>query len=32
MGKRIDVASDELTGKRAAEIVSAASGRQIDYV
>ena len=32
LGKRIDIASDELTGKRAAEIVSTASGRQIDYV
>jgi uncharacterized protein YbjT (DUF2867 family) len=32
MGKRIDIASDELTGKRAAEIVSRASGRRIDYV
>ena len=32
LGKRIDVASDELTGKRAAEILSAASGRQIEYV
>lgn len=31
-GKRIDIASDELTGKRAAEIISTASGRQIDYV
>ena len=31
-GKRIDIASDEITGKRAAEIVSNASGRQIDYV
>ena len=31
-GKRIDIASDELTGKRAAEIVATASGRQIDYV
>jgi uncharacterized protein YbjT (DUF2867 family) len=32
LGVRIDVASDELTGKRAAEIVSSASGRPIDYV
>ena len=32
LGKRIDIASDEFTGKRAAEIVSAASGRQISYV
>ena len=32
LGKRIDIASDELTGKRAAEIVSAASGRPIEYV
>ncbi len=32
LGKRIDIASDELTGKRAAEIVSSASGRQIDFV
>lgn len=31
-GKRIDIASDELSGKRVAEIVSTASGRQIDYV
>ena len=31
-GKRIDIASDELTLSRAAEIISAASGRQIDYV
>ena len=32
LSKRIDIASDELTGRRAAEIVSTASGRQIDYV
>ena len=32
LDKRIDIASDELTGKRAAEIVSSASGRQIEYV
>ncbi len=32
LGKRIDIASDELSGKRAAEIVSSASGRPIDYV
>ena len=32
LGKRIDIASDELTGKRMAEILSTVSGRQIDYV
>jgi uncharacterized protein YbjT (DUF2867 family) len=32
LGRRIDIASDELTGKRLAEIVSAASGRLIEYV
>ena len=32
LGKRIDIASDEITGKRAAEILSTASGRPIDYV
>ena len=32
LGKRIDIASDELTGRRVAEIVSTASGRPIDYV
>ena len=31
-GKRIDIASDELTGTGAAEILSAATGRQIEYV
>jgi uncharacterized protein YbjT (DUF2867 family) len=28
----MDIASDELTGQRVAEIVSSASGRQIEYV
>ena len=32
LGKRIDIASDEPTGKRIAEIISTASGRRIDYV
>ena len=31
LGQRIDIASAELTGKRVAEIVSTASGHQIDY-
>ena len=31
LDKRIDIASDELSGNRAAEIVSSASGRPIDY-
>ena len=31
-GKRIDIASDELTGTRAAEIISRVTGRQIEYV
>ena len=31
LGKRIDIASDELSGKRAAEVLSTASGRPIDY-
>jgi len=32
LGKRIDIASDEPSGKQAAEIITAASGRPIDYV
>ena len=32
LGRRIDVASDELSGNRAAEIISSASGRPINYV
>ena len=32
LGKRIDIASDELTGERAAEILSTVSGHQINYV
>ena len=32
LGKRIDIASDELTGRREAEILSTVSGRQIEYV
>ena len=32
LDKRIDVASDELSGNQAAEIISSASGRPIDYV
>ena len=32
LDKRIDIASDELSGNRAAEIVSSASGRPINYV
>ena len=31
LGRRIDIASDELSGRRAAEIVSNATGRTIDY-
>lgn len=31
LDKRIDIASDKLSGKRAAEIVSSASGRPIDF-
>ena len=32
LGERIDIASDELTGRRVAEIVSATSGHHIEYV
>ena len=32
LGKRIDIASDELDGSKAAEIVSKASGHKIEYV
>ena len=32
LGKRIDIASDELTGEQAARILSEASGRNIEYV
>lgn len=32
LNQRIDIASDELTGPQAAEIVAAASGRPIEYV
>ena len=31
LGRRIDIASDELSGRRAAEIISNAAGRAIDY-
>lgn len=31
LGKSIDIASDELTGERAAQILSEASGRSIEY-
>ena len=32
LGRRIDIASDELSGRRAAEILSDAAGRHIEYV
>jgi len=32
LGKRFDIASDEVTGKQAAEIISRVSGRKIEYV
>lgn len=32
LNQRIDIASDELTGPQAAEIVASASGRKIEYV
>jgi uncharacterized protein YbjT (DUF2867 family) len=32
LGKRFDIASDEVTGSRAAEIISRLSGRKIEYV
>ena len=32
LGKRIDIASDELTGEQAARILSEVSGRNIEYV
>lgn len=32
LGKRIDIASDELTGRQVTEILSTVSGRQIEYV
>ena len=32
LGKRIDIASDELTGRRETEILSTVAGRQIEYV
>lgn len=32
LGKRIDIAGDEVTGNEAAEIISRASGREIEYV
>ncbi len=32
LGKRIDIASDELTGRQEVEILSTVSGRQIEYV
>ena len=32
LGKRIDIASDELTGRQEAEILSTVSGSQIEYV
>ena len=32
LNRRIDIASDELNGPQAAEIVAAASGRAIEYV
>jgi uncharacterized protein YbjT (DUF2867 family) len=32
LGKRIDIASDEVSGSQAAEIVSRVSGRKIEYV
>lgn len=31
IGKRVDIAGDELTGEATAAILSKASGRQIDY-
>ena len=31
LGRRIDIASDELSGRRAAEIISSAAGHAIDY-
>ena len=31
-GKRFDIASDELTGRRAAEVISGVIGRPIDFV
>jgi uncharacterized protein YbjT (DUF2867 family) len=32
LGKRLDIASDEVTGSQAAEIISRLSGRKIEYV
>jgi uncharacterized protein YbjT (DUF2867 family) len=32
LGKRFDIASDEVTGSQAAEIISRVSGRKIEYV
>ena len=32
LGKRIDIASDELTGEQAAQILSEVAGRNIEYV
>ena len=32
LGKRLDIASDEVTGSQAAEIISRVSGRKIEYV
>ncbi len=32
LGQRLDIASDEVTGPQAAEIISRASGRKIEYV
>lgn len=32
LGKRIDIAGDQVTGDEAAEIISRASGREIEYV
>ena len=32
LGRRIDLASDELSSRRAAEIISSATGHSIDFV